>query len=306
MIRLAGAVEGRFWQDPAARNERLERPRSGWHAYRPAAGASMPAWAVEIALTIEHPVMPSGHPSSPRALLLARAAAPWQPLACALRAAMREFDSIAGTGPPIPRLNLVRSHPEPALDALPRRVVQAHLREAGHRGQAIGYRRRRALEADLVGWRPGAGAVLTCTGGAAVSAQAVVAVAGRGSLPSLRPPPGGATVLRAWRCHRARRPRGPLPAPDAEWALTTAVVLASPSGIGLGRVARRHAALIQVAGWNATVLTGTAALELARAGDPRYLPPTTTARHASHESVTDLLTACLEAAADETSDRALR
>jgi hypothetical protein len=265
----------------------------------------MPSWAVEFALSIECPFTPSGHPSAPRALLLARAAGPWQPMASALGAAVRELDSIAGIGSPLPRLGLVQSHPEPGLDALPRRVVRAHLLGASQRGQAVAYRRGQTHAPGAVAWRPGAGAVLTCTGRAGVSAQAVVAIAGHGALPPLRPPPGGATVLRAWRCHRAWSPRGPLTPSDAGWALAAGVVLASSSSIGLGRVARRYAALTRVAGWEATVLTGSAALVFARSGDPRYPPPTTIARSTSRESVTDLLTTYLVAAADHTGHLAL-
>lgn len=295
----------------AERPAGARRPPSGWHAYHPAAGALLPSWAVELALSIERPFTASGRLSVPRALLLTRAAGPLQPMTSALGAAMRELDWIAGTGSPLPRLGLVRSDPAPGLDALPRRVVHAHLRGAGLRGLPMVHRRRQTDKAG-VAWQPGAGVVLTCTSRAGVSAQAVVRIAGRGALSPLRPPPGGATVLRAWRCHRPLSLRAllpqsetPSPLPGAEWALTTGVVLASSSSIGLGRVARRYAVLTQVAGWDATVLAGSAALALARCGDPRYPPPTTIARYASRKSVTDLLTACLEAAADRTGQLAL-
>ncbi|HZD67766.1 MAG TPA: hypothetical protein VFA45_02240 [Actinomycetes bacterium] len=266
----------------------------------------MPSWAVELALTIERPLAPGGSADPPRALLLARAAALWQPMACALGAAIREVDSIAGVGPPLARLRLVRSHPEPGLDPLTRRVVMAHLHAATERGQVIGYRRRQGHDAgSVVAWQPGVGVVLTCAGRAGVSAQALVAVAGQGALSALQPPRGGATVLRGWRCERAGNARGRFSAPDREWAFVAGIVLASTSGAGLGRVARRHAALAREAGWTATALTGAAALELARAGDPRYPPPRTVARYASRESITALLTACLTATTDPTGHLAL-
>jgi hypothetical protein len=278
------------------------RPRSGWHAYLPDVGALVPGWAVELALTIERPFAASDDTApAARALLLARATGRWQPVARVLGAAMREVDSIAGTGPPLPGLRLLQSHPEPelGLDPFPRVGVLAHLRGASERGRVIGHRRKRALEAGPVSWEAGAGAVLTCTGCVGVSAQAVVAIAGHGDLSALQPPPGGATVLRAWRCRRVWRPAGRFAEPHAEWALTLGVVLASATGRGLGRVARRCALQAKDGGWNATVLTGAIALEIARAGDPRYPLPTTTARRTSRDAVAEMLTACLAAAAHE-------
>lgn len=279
---------------------RPARPRSGWHAYRPDVDALVPSWAVELALTIERPFAASDDTApAARALLLARATGRWQPVAHVLGAAMRGLDSIAGIGPQLPGLRLVRSQAEPGLDPFPRVGVLAHLRGASERGRVIGHRRKHALEAGVVSWEPGAGAVITCTGCVGVSAQAVVAIAGHGDLSALRPPAGGATVLRAWRCRQVWRPPGRFAEPHAEWALTLGIVLASATGSGLGRVARRCAVLAQDAGWNATVLTGAAALEIPRAGDPRYPPPATTARRASRDAVTEMLTACLAAAAHE-------
>jgi hypothetical protein len=86
---------------------------------------------------------------------------------------------------------------------------------------------------------------------------------------------------------------------DAEWALTTGVVLASTAGSGLGRAARRYAVQAEAAGWNTSVLTGAAALALARAADPRHPPPTTVARRASNETVLAMLTSCLAASANQ-------
>ena len=297
-------VERHSRPEPAAGWTRPKRPRSGWHAYRAEAGARMPSWAVELALTIERPLSSSGDTApAARTLLLARAAGPWQPVRSALSAAIREVDSIAGVGPSLPRLGLVRSHPEPCLDPVPRPGVLAHLRGASERGRQVGHRRGRTHEPSVVAWRPGAGVVLTCTGRVGVSAQAVVAFAGHGDLSHLRPPPGGAVVLRAWRCHRTRKPRGPFT--ELDWALTAGVVLASSSGSGLGRVARRYAVLAQDAGWNAAVLTGAASLGLARAGDPRYPPPRATARYASRDAVMEMLMTCLVAAVDRRAHPAL-
>jgi hypothetical protein len=294
------AAERRSLPKPATAWSRAGAPQSGWHAYRPDAGALPPGWAVELAVTIERPLTSSNDTTAAsRALLLARAAGPWHPVAHAFRTASWEVESIAGIGPALPGLHVCRSRPEPGLDPLPRRAVLVHLRGASERGQAIGHRRRHAHETGIVTWEPGAGAVLTCTGRVGVSAQAVVAIAGNGELLALRPPPGGATVLRAWRCRRACSPPGRAAKPDHDWALAVGVVLASAMGSGLGRVARRYAVTAQDAGWSATVLTGSAALEIARAGDPRYPPPTTIARPVSRAAVMEMVNTCLTFAAGE-------
>jgi hypothetical protein len=298
-IQEAHSVEPRRRPESVARWLRPRRPRSGWHAYRPEVDAQVPSWALELTLTIERPFTSSNDTTpAPRALLLARATRRWRPLAHALSVAMRELDSIAGVSPPLPGFRLVRPHPEAGLDPLPRLGVLTHLRGASERGRAIGRRRARALEAGFASWEPGAGAVLTCTGRVGVSAQAVIALAGHGDLAALCPPPGGATVLRAWRWQRRRKAPDRFAAPHTEWALASGIVLGSATGVGLGRVARRYAVLAQSTGWSATVLTGAAALEIARAGDPRYPPPRTTARPVSHDALTEMLGACLGAASE--------
>lgn len=305
-IRRPGALDQRSGPEPATRWTRPRRPRPGWHAYRPDAAALMPDWAVEIAVTVERPFASCGDTApARRALLLARAAGPWSQVARAVAAAMREVDSLAGVGPPIPRLRLVQPLREAGLDPLSRLDVLAHLRGAGERGRAVGHRRRRTHEAGIVAWQPGAGAVVTCTGRVGVSAQAVIAIEGHGDPRPLRPPAGGAVVLRAWRCRRGRNHQASLAEPDTDWALTAGIVLASSSGGGLGRSARRHAVLVQDAGWDATLLTGAAALVLARAGDPRYPPPRATARHASRHAVAEMLMSFLTAAADQAAYPAL-
>jgi hypothetical protein len=65
--------------------------------------------------------------------------------------------------------------------------------------------------------------------------------------------------------------------------------------MGLGREAGRRAATARAAGWPAAVLTGAAALDLARAGDPRHPPPAASAGRASGEEVAALVAACLAA-----------
>jgi hypothetical protein len=297
--------QSRRWSRPPREwvGRRSIRPRSGWHAYRPVLGASVPDWAVELALTIERPLARTldGLPQ-PRVLLLARAAGWWQPIAHAVGDALRGVDRIAGTSPPLPSVRLVPPHPEVGLEAIAHSVVMAHLRLGSERGHTTGYRRARSHRARVAIWEAGTGAVLTCRSQAGASLQAVIAIRDHGDPISLRPPPGGATVLRAWRCPgRGRRhPTGRgMEEADAEWALTTGVVLASTAGSGLGRAARRYAVQAETAGWNTSVLTGAAALALARAADPRHPPPTTVARRASNETVLAMLTSCLAASANQ-------
>jgi hypothetical protein len=289
------------------------RPRSGWHAYRPMVGAPIPAWVVELALSIERPLDRSidGF-SEPRALLLARAAAWSQPLADALSDAARRVDRIAGTSPPLPSLRLVPPQGTTGFEAVAPSEVMAHLRLANERGRTTGGRRTRTERARVACWDPGAGAVLTCRSQVGVSAQAVIAVHGDGDPDSLRPPPGGATILRAWRHAARRRPattdasrqgdrqQSGVPSDarrEAEWALVAGVVVASGASDGLGRAARRRAAQVGATGWNVTVPTGSTALALARTGEPRFPPPASLAQLVSSDTVMAMLTCCLAASA---------
>jgi hypothetical protein len=284
-------------------------------------GAPIPAWVVELALSIERPLDRSldGF-SEPRALLLARAAGWQQPLVDALGDAVREVDRIAGTSPPLPPLRLVPPPREAGLESVARSEVMTHLRLADERGRTTGGRRTRTERGRAACWEPGAGVILTCRSHVGISAQGVIAVHGHGDPASLRPPPGGATVLRAWRCPRRRsrpsadggRPghhqRSAIPGDEqaeAEWALTVGVVVASGARQGLGRFARRNARQAEAAGWNVTVPTGSTALALARAGDPRYPPPTSLAQRVSSDTVMAMLTCCLAASARQVDRPAL-
>ncbi|HEX8860416.1 MAG TPA: hypothetical protein VGC06_15260 [Actinomycetes bacterium] len=264
-------------------------------------GASIPDWVIELALTIERPLDRSlDGLCQPRALLLARAGGRWRFLGQALGDAVREVDHVAGTSAPTRSVRLAPSHPEAGFEAVARSEVMAQLVLAGERGQPVGSRRTRAHRPRVAVWEPGAGAVITCRGRAGASLQAVIAVSGHGDPMPLRPPPGGATVLRAWRCPRRRSPaRNATVEGDATWALIAGVVVASTLGSGLGRTARRHAARAESAGWKATVLSGPAALGLARAGDPRYPPPVASAVLVPHDAVLAMLSDCLAASANQ-------
>jgi hypothetical protein len=283
------------------------QPRSGWLAYRPMVGAPIPDWAIELALTIERPLDRSlGGLCQPRALLLARAGGRWGFLGQALGDALREVDHVAGTNPPIRSVRLAPPHPEAGFEAVTRSEVVAQLALASERGHPAGARRTRAQRRRVAVWEPGAGAVITCRGRVGASPQTVIAVRGRGDPMSLRPPPGGATVLRAWRCPRRRNPAGNAAVGgDATWALIAGVVVASTVGSGLGRTARRYAAQAESAGWKAIVLSGPAALGLARAGDPRHPPPVAGAVPVPHDAVLAMLADCLAASADQVDRPAL-
>ncbi len=295
----------RRWPGAGSRRRPADRPRPGWHAYRPDRDAAMPNWAVEVGLTIERPPQSSPNDPAPesQALLLVKAAGPVRAVAVALGTAVREVNSIAGVEPLLPSLRLVPSHPEPYLDPLPPRAVLPHLRRGTERGRPVRHRRGCAFDAITASWEAGSGAVLTCSGPAGLSAQAVVALGGHGEPQALRPPPGGAVVVRAWRLRRVGDPVGrAAEEPSADWALACGVVLAAPTANGLGRVARRYAVLAREAGWDAEVPTGTVALELARAGDPRHRPPTFAAQRVPRNAVTAILATCLGAADDHTTN----
>jgi hypothetical protein len=176
--------------------------------------------------------------------------------------------------------------PGPALPGLvpvAPAVVQASLAVAGTRGLPAPMRRWRPAVGgmDLL-WRPSAGSVVTCEGPCGISAQAVVALRGLGNVATLAPPPGGALVLRAWRA------RG-------TWGAALGLVLGAAETIGLGREAGRVAAQARSEEWDAVVLSGSAALDLTRAGSPGQAAPVAAAQAASGALVAALLEACLVA-----------
>ncbi len=114
---------------------------------------------------------------------------------------------------------------------------------------ATGGRRRAAVVAA------GAGSVLTCDGPCGVSAQAVVALRGAGRLSALAPPPG--------RCPGAPRLANEEHLGRGVWAGPRRRRDARP---GTRSQTRRRRARAE--GWDAVVLHGLAALDLARAGGP--------------------------------------
>lgn len=171
----------------------------------------------------------------------------------------------------------------PGLVPVTAAATRAHLRIAGSRGLPAPLRRwRPATGAVALVWRAGAGCVLTCDGPDGRSAQAVVGLRGMGSAAAIAPPPGGALVLRSWRAR-------------AGCGIARGLVLGAPTSFGLGRHARQVAAVARREGWDASILVGSAAVHLARAGSPRRPAPRDVAQAAATAQVAALFQAFLTA-----------
>jgi hypothetical protein len=251
-------------------------------ANRPAGTAGLPSWTVEVALTVERPAAAGsgGTGIEAQALLLFRAPARAAGLVSALVEAAAEVEAAAGVGRPAGRW-LVPAAELPGLAPVSNAGVLAHLDVAGIRGLAPPARRRQPVVGPVERiWRSSPGSVLTCEGPGGTSAQAVVALHGLGDVGAISPPPGGALVLRAWRARRT-------------WGLACGLVLGATEALGLGRAAGRYAAAARVEGWHPAVLTGSAALAMARAGDPRQPAPEATAHSATEAEVMAFVYACL-------------
>ena len=250
----------------------------------------MPPWAAEIALTIERPANPEG-PAQALVLFRAPGRARW--LAEIAEAAMQVeaavgirpvagVDAFTGVRAGIGS-RLLPGPAAPGLVPVAPAVVRAGLGVAGTRGLPAPMRRwRPAVGGMELLWRPTAGSVVTCEGPCGISAQAVVALCGLGNVAALAPQPGGALVLRAWRA------RG-------TWGAALGLVLGAAETLGLGREAGRVAARARNEGWDAVVLTGSAALDLTRAGSPGRAAPVAAAQAASGARVAALFEACLAA-----------
>jgi hypothetical protein len=300
------ATLARVWRPGGSR--RSATPRPGWYGYRVTGSAELPPWAVEVALTIERPALATEampgrwHPVVPepgsqpggagQALLLLRAPGGLQWLE-GIAEAIAEVERLAGVRPAAPEGGLVeggvRWHGSrlltgaafPGLTPVTAAFALAHLRTAGSRGLPAPLRRwRPGTGAVELTWRAGAGSVLTCDGPDGRSAQAVVALSGRGSPAAITPPPGGALVLRAWRARQG-------------WGMALGLVLGAAVAAGLGRAAGRAAAIARTEGWDASVLSGPAAIQLARAGSPGVLPPQGLGQAVTRTQVAERVAACL-------------
>ena len=280
--RELGHPERRSLVSSASRSA-TGRPRPGWYGYRVATTAELPLWAAEFALTVERPIQPEpgGVAGQAHAILLLKAPAR-SVCTPGLAEAVAEVEIAAGVRSMIgPRL--LAGHGLPGLTPIMPAATLAHLGAAGARGLPPPVRRRQPASGQVkLSWRSSVGSVLTCDGPCGASAQAVVAVRGLGNVGAIAPPPGGALVLRAWRARHA-------------WGLACGLVLGAAEALGLGREAGRVAARARAAGWQAAVLSGSTALQLARAGDPRHVAPEAAAHAASGRQVTALLEACLAA-----------
>jgi hypothetical protein len=285
------------------------KPRPGWYAYRVTGAAGLPWWAVEVALTIERPAAGMREDPAPewwdshdpgrvageaQALLLLRAPGRVRWLE-GIAEAIAEVEAAAGVrsaalgvewvavaqGRRGPRL--LSGPALPGLVPVTPAVAKAQLGAAGSRGLPAPLRRRRpaAQEAER-SWRSTPGSVLTCEGPGGTSAQAVVALYGQGNVAAIAPPPGGALVLRAWRARGG-------------WGVACGLVLGAAAALGLGREAGRVGARARAEGWNAVVLSGSIAVQLARAGSPALPAPEAAAHAATGAQVTALFEACLAA-----------
>jgi hypothetical protein len=265
--------------------------QAGWHCYRAVGTTELPSWATEVALTIERPL--DQDPLESAALVLLRAP-PRVGWLAYLSEALAEIETVAGVGP-VAGVDTVAgarpgvgsrllSGPAPAgLAPVTPTAAQASLAVAGARGLPAPLRRwRPAGGGTETSWRSSAGATLTCEGPCGVSAQAVVTLGGLGDAAAITPPPGGALVLRAWRARHA-------------WGVACGLVVGAASALGLGREAARAAAAARAEGWEAVVLSGPAALHLARAGSPAQAAPLEAARAASGPQVAALFETCLVA-----------
>lgn len=209
--------------------------------------------------------------------------------------AIAEVETIAGIRPAGPEDELVegkggwrgprcRAGPVlPGLVPVTAAVARAHLRNAGSRGLPAPLRRRRPAAGEFqLAWRAGAGCVLTCDGPDGRSAQAVVGLRGTGDAAAIAPPPGGALVLRAWRA-------------GGGCGVACGLVLGASATLGLGREARRVAAVARSGGWDASILSGAAAMQLAQAGSPRRPAPRDVAQAATTTQLVAMFEACLVA-----------
>jgi hypothetical protein len=285
-------------------------PQPGWYAYRASATVEVPAsatvevpasatvgvpaWAVEVALAIEQPARPEVEAGDTKgqAVLLLRAPARTGVLAI-LSEAAAQVEVAAGVRPAMGTRLLVGC-PLPGLTPVTAGTALAHLGAAGMRGLAPPVRRRQPGEGGMeLSWRSSAGSVLTCDGPCGTSAQAVIAIRGAGSPDAITPPPGGALVLRAWRAKRM-------------WGLACGLVLGAVAALGLGREAGRAAARARAAGWQASVLTGPAALHLAMAADPHHPAPEAAGHAASDAEVAEMLRTCLSVGGPEPSSTGSR
>jgi hypothetical protein len=262
-------------------------------AGRPPGGDHLVSWLTQV--TDSETGDPAWADGQAHALLLLRARGrpSWlDPIA----EAAAEVEWLAGVGPapagvePVPdargsrRLRLLTGPALPGLVPVEPMIAWSHLEAAGSRGLPAPLRRRwPAAGGPAPSWRATAGSVLTCDGPDGRSAQAVVALHGLGDVSAIAPPPGGALVLRAWKARRS-------------WGVACGLVIGAASALGLGREAGRASARARAEGWNASLLGGPLAMQLALAGRPDLPPPEAAAQAAPDAQVVAMVGVCLAAA----------
>jgi len=268
------------------------QPRPGWYAWRPAAGAELPDFAVEVVLTVERPspaadgcrseavLLPGADECRPEAVLLCRAPAVTPSWLDAATAGAREVEILAGVRRRA-ELGLRPPLALPGLDPISPTALLRHLRAAGRRGLVPAWPAESSDVRTTGVWQEGPGAVLHCWDGPQPSAQAVVVLHGQGDPELLTPRPGGAVIVRAWQVGRV-------------WGVVCAVVLGATRALDLGREATRLAAAAGAAGWQASVPRRADAVATARAGDPRQPIPLNAARRVTQEELVALLGRCLQ------------
>ncbi len=233
---------------------------------------------MEVALAIERPAADAGA-QHPQAMLLCRAPAARAAWVDAVAGVARELEVLAGVRPR-EQLQVRPPLALPGLDPVPPVGVMRQLEVASRRGLDTPWHHAPVDARARELWQAGPGAVLSCWDGTDWSAQAVVALHGRGDPRLLAPRPGGAVLVRAWRVGRV-------------WGVVCAVVLGATGALGLGREASRLAAAAGEACWQASVPRGGDAVAVARAGDPRRPIPLGAARRASEDELRALFASCL-------------
>ena len=178
-------------RDPSQRRRRARArehppgartPPGGWYAYGVTAAATLPSWAVEVALTVEWPVgrhpagfaarddqAPEGPPAlqqrGARAMVLLKAPGRMGWLA-GFGEAAAEVEAVAGlrgvsgadgldASSSGARSRLLMGPPLPGLVPVPAAVARVWLEAAGERGLAAPVRRRRPASGGHASWRAG-------------------------------------------------------------------------------------------------------------------------------------------------------
>lgn len=316
------------------RREDAPKLPSGWYAYRVTGPATLPSWAVEVALSVERPAEPHRTPTS--ASQDDEAARPRppepgapEPVGSAVQAVvllrapgrMRWLADVAEAAAGVEAAAGIRrggtadeptGNIERMLSRWPAGVRSPSLVETRSRPLVgpslpglvpisaaaaelhLAAAGARGLPAPLRRWRPAAGGEDRSW---QVGAGSVLTCDG----------PDGVSAQAVVALGGAGDPQAITPRPGGAlvlrawrakhaWGAACGLVLGAPEALGLGREGGRVAARARGAGWDAVVLQGLAALRMAQAGDHRAVAPEAAAGAASGRQVARLFEACLTAA----------